>query len=191
MILLKPAWKCRAASVSPHHFAFRADDVLPNGPTVINAVGAIADYNAENERTILTGNYTEQHAELFDLMQQGQQLALDLIKPGVPCAEVDCAVQHFFAKAGMTEHLRHRVGHGFGIEPHERPYTSEGSEEVYQPNMIISVEPGLYVEGVGGFRHSDTVLITEDGIENFTTGTPKDRASLTFQEALTARPSKK
>jgi len=167
-------------SGSPHHFAFRADDVLPNGPTVINAVGAIAHYNAENERTILTGNYSQQHAELFDLMQQGQQLALDLIKPGVPCAEVDLALQHFFAKEGVTEYLRCRTGHGFGIEPHERPNTSEGSEEVYQPNMIISVEPGLYVDGVGGFRHSDTVLITEDGIENFTTGTPKDRASLTF-----------
>lgn len=167
-------------SGSPHHFSFRADEVLPDGPTVINAVGAIADYNAENERTILTGTYTQQHAELFDLMQQGQQLALDLIKPGVPCADVDLALQDFFAKEGVTEYLRCRTGHGFGIEPHERPNTSEGSEEVYQPNMIISVEPGLYVDGVGGFRHSDTVLITKDGIENFTTGTPKDRASLTF-----------
>jgi len=173
-------FQCAPASGSPHHFSYRADEVLPHGPTVINAVGAIAHYNAENERTILTGNYTPQHAEIFDLAEKAQQLALDLIKPGVRCADVDCAVQDFFIKEGVSEYMRHRAGHGFGLLPHERPYTSEGSEEVYQPNMIISVEPGLYVDGVGGFRHSDTVLITEDGIENFTAGTPKDRKSLTF-----------
>ena len=60
------------------------------------------------------------------------------------------------------------------------PYTSEGSEEVYLPNMVISVEPGLYVDGIGGFRHCDTVLITEDGTDNFTLGTPKLRKALTF-----------
>lgn len=173
-------FQCAPASGSPHHFSYRADEVLPNGPTVINAVGAIAHYNAENERTILTGDYTAQHAELFDLAVQGQQMAFDLIKPGVACADVDSAVQDFFIKEGVGDHMRHRIGHGFGLQPHERPYTSEGSEEVYQPNMIISVEPGLYVDGVGGFRHSDTVLITEAGIESLTTGTPVDRLSLTF-----------
>lgn len=173
-------FQCAPASGSPHHFSYRSDEVLPDGPSIINAVGAIAHYNAENERTILTGNYTAQHAELFDLATQGQQLALDLIKPGVKCADVDSAVQNFFIKEGVGHYMRHRVGHGFGIEPHERPYTSEGSEEVYQPNMIISVEPGLYVDGVGGFRHSDTILITNDGIENMTEGTPTGRAELTF-----------
>ena len=173
-------FQCAPMSGSPHHLSYRADEVLPQGPSIINAVGAICHYNAENERTVLTGNYTPQHAELFDIMQQGQQMALNMIKPGVRCADVDCAVQDFFEKEGVGEHQRHRVGHGFGLLPHERPYTSEGSKEVYQPNMIISVEPGLYVDGVGGFRHSDTVLITEGGIENFSAGTPKDRASLTF-----------
>lgn len=171
---------CSPGSSSPHHLALHPDDVIPNGPTIINALGRVNWYTAENERTILAGDYTSQHAELFDIAQQGQQLALDLIKPGVPCADVDCAVQDFFTQQGVAEHMRHRAGHGFGMEGHERPYTSEGSEEVYQPNMLISVEPGLYVEGIGGFRHCDTLLITEDGTENFTLGTPKDRASLTF-----------
>ena len=171
---------CSPASGCPHHFSLSADDAIPHGPTVINALGKVNWYTAENERTILAGNYNAQHTELFDIAQQGQQLALDLIKPGVPCAEVDSAVQDFFTRQGVAEHMRHRTGHGFGMEGHERPYTSEGSEEVYQPNMIISVEPGLYVEGIGGFRHCDTLLITESGTENFTLGTPKDRASLTF-----------
>ncbi len=173
-------FQCAPLSGSPHHLSYRADEVLPDGPSIINAVGALCHYNAENERTILTGQYTAQYAELFDLVTQGQQLALDLIKPGVRCADVDSAVQEFFIKEGVGDSMRHRIGHGFGIEPHERPFISEGSEEVFQSNMMISVEPGLYVDGVGGFRHSDTVLITETGIENLTTGTPTDRKKLTF-----------
>ena len=167
-------------SSNPHHFSMQAGDVVPHGPTIINSLGWVNWYTAENERTVLAGNYTAEQAELFDIATQGQQLALNIIKPGVPCAEVDCQVQNFFAAEGVTQHTRHRTGHGFGMQGHERPYASEGSPEIYQPNMIISVEPGLYVEGVGGFRHCDTLLISEDGAENFTLGTPKSRAQLTF-----------
>ena len=168
------------ASSNPHQFSMGANETIPHGPTVINSLGYVNWYNAENERTILAGDYTPEQAELYDIATRGQQLALDLIKPGVACAEVDCAVQAFFAEEGVSQHTRHRAGHGFGMEGHERPYTSEGSPEIYQPNMIISVEPGLYVEGVGGFRQCDTVLITETGTENFTLGTPKTREKMTF-----------
>jgi len=167
-------------SSNPHHLSMHPDEVISHGPTIINSIGSVKWYNAENERTVLVGDYSTEQAELFDIATRGQQLALDLIKPGVPCAYVDCQVQEFFAAEGVAEHTRHRTGHGFGMEGHERPYTSEGSPEIYQPNMIISVEPGLYVEGVGGFRHCDTVLVTPDGTENFTLNTPKDQASLTF-----------
>lgn len=168
-------------SSSPHHFSMNADDVIPHGPTVINSLGAVNWYNAENERTVLVGNYRAEEAELFDIATQGQQLALDLIKPGASCAEVDSRVQEFFIAEGVAEHMRHRVGHGFGMDGHERPYTSEGSSEIYQPGMIVSVEPGLYVEGVGGFRHCDTLLITGNGTENFSEGTPKRREQLTYR----------
>ena len=164
----------------PHYLSMGANDVIPNGSTVINALGWVIWYNAENERTVLVGNYRAEEAELFDITTQAHLMALDLIKPGVACAEVDSRVQEFFTTEGMAKHMRHRVGHGFGMDGHERPYTSEGSSEVYQPGMIISVEPGLYVEGVGGFRHSDTLLITETGTENFSEGTPKLRNHMTF-----------
>lgn len=167
-------------SSNPHHFSMRAEDLIPHGPTIINALGHVCWYCAENERTILAGDYIAEQAELFDIATQGQQLALDLIKPGVPCADVDNQVQEFFTTAGVAEYTRHRAGHGFGMASHERPYTSEGSPDIYQPNMIISVEPGLYAEGIGGFRHCDTVLITETGTENWTLGTPKVREKLTF-----------
>ncbi len=172
-------FQCAPESSAPHH-TNRSDDLLPDGPTILNAIGPVCGYNAENERTILIGDYSDQQADLFDLQHQAHQLALSLIKPGVPCADVDNAVQDFFRQQGLEACLRHRVGHGFGVVYHERPYTSEGSDEVYQPGMLISVEPGVYLEGVGGFRHSDTVLITDTGIDNFTANTPIDRQSLTF-----------
>ena len=164
----------------PHYLSMGAEDVIPHGSTVINALGWVNWYNAENERTVLVGKYSAEEAELFDITTRGHHLALDLIKPGVPCAEIDSQIQAFFDSQGVAQHMRHRVGHGFGMCGHERPYTSEGSLETYQPGMIISVEPGLYVEGVGGFRHSDTLLITKEGTENFSAAIPKDRVSMTF-----------
>jgi Xaa-Pro aminopeptidase len=174
------ALQCPPDSGSPHHFSMRADQILPSGPTILNSVGYVSWYCAENERTILVNPHTPQHAELFDISQRGQQLALDQIKPGVRCAEVDQAVQAYFEKEGVAQYMRHRAGHGFGMSGHERPYTSEGSADVYRANMFLSVEPGLYVEEVGGFRHCDTVWIKEDGIEILTLETPKLRESLTF-----------
>ena len=173
-------FQCSPASSSPHHLNHRPDESLPHGPTILNAIGSVCDYYAENERTILTGDYTAQHAELFDITHHAHQMALDLIKPGVPCAEVDNAVQDYFAAQGLTEHSKHRVGHGMGLIDQEGPYLSEGSNDLFQPGMVVSVEPGLYVNGVGGFRHSDTVLVTETGCEVLTAGTPIHRQGLTF-----------
>ena len=173
-------FQCAPASSAPHHLAHRPDELIPHGPTILNAIGAVCGYNAENERTILAGDYSTEHAELFDTTVQAHRLALSLIKPGVPCADVDCAVQDFFCELGLGEHIKHRVGHGFGLIDQEAPYLSEGSKEIFKPGMLCSVEPGLYVNGVGGFRHSDTVLVTEQGSEVLTAGTPIDRASLTF-----------
>ncbi|MDC1513862.1 Xaa-Pro peptidase family protein [Porticoccaceae bacterium] len=173
-------FQCSPASSNPHHLSHRPDELIPHGPTILNAIGAVSGYNAENERTILAGDYTPEHAEYFDMTHRAHELALSLIKPGVPCAEVDIAVQDFVTEQGLAEHLKHRVGHGFGLIDQEAPYLSEGSDEIFQPGMIFSVEPGLYVNGVGGFRHSDTVLVTESGIEVLTAGTPIDRAHLTF-----------
>ena len=173
-------FQCAPASSAPHHLSHRPDERLPHGPTILNAIGSVCGYYAENERTILTGDFTAQHAELFDITHRAHELALSLIKPGVPCADVDCAVQDYFCEQGLGEHIKHRVGHGFGLIDQEAPYLSEGSNDIFQPGMLCSVEPGLYVNGVGGFRHSDTVLITEAGSEVLTARTPIDRAGLTF-----------
>jgi Xaa-Pro dipeptidase len=93
-----------------------------------------------------------------------------MIRPGVACCELDSAVNEFLRAEGYAgEECRlHRTGHGIGLGNHEAPWVAEGSAEVLAENMVISVEPGIYLKGQGGFRHSDTVLVTRDGHECLT-----------------------
>lgn len=83
---------------------------------------------------------------------------------------------------GLGELLLHRTGHGIGLGNHEEPWLAEGDDRPLEPGMVVSVEPGLYVEGIGGFRHSDTILVTEDGYEILTRA-PTDIDSLTLRGA--------
>jgi Xaa-Pro dipeptidase len=104
-----------------------------------------------------------------------------LARPGASCHEIDAAVNRFLGEKGWVSALRlHRVGHGFGLGNHEPPWIAEGSSDVLAANMVISIEPGLYQTGVGGYRHSDTYLVTRDGVERLTTA-PDALADLTLR----------
>jgi Xaa-Pro dipeptidase len=94
---------------------------------------------------------------------------------------VDGAVNDFLEQEGYSgEEVRlHRSGHGLGLGNHEAPWLAEGSSDVLAENMVISIEPGIYLEGIGGLRHSDTVLITQNGWE-LLTQYPTDMESLTL-----------
>jgi Xaa-Pro aminopeptidase len=102
-----------------------------------------------------------------------------VLKSGVIAEDVDLAAKHFLSDQGFKENLMHRTGHGIGLGNHEGPFLSEGDKTILKENMVVSIEPGIYIEGVGGFRHSDTVLITKNGYE-ILTNCPDDIKSLTF-----------
>ena len=103
-------------------------------------------------------------------MEEARGIAFRMIRPGVACGELDAAVNEFLRAEGYAgEECRlHRTGHGIGLGNHEAPWVAEGSADVLAENMVISVEPGIYLKGEGGFRHSDTVLVTRDGCECLT-----------------------
>jgi Xaa-Pro dipeptidase len=90
---------------------------------------------------------------------------------------VDTAVQRFFKEQGVSHLACHHTGHAFGLMNHEAPFFDEGDGTIMQPGMIFSVEPGLYVRGLGGFRHAETILVTADGVE-LLTYYPRDLESL-------------
>lgn len=160
----------------PHALAgnikFEQGDVLVTG-----AASSVYGYNSELERTMFVGEPNDQQKTLFDHMLALQTLAIDGIRPGRLCSEIDQEVRTYFEKHDLMGNWKHHVGHAIGLRYHEGPFLDIGDTTVIKPGMIFTVEPGLYVNGVGGFRHSDTILVTETGTE-FLTDYPRDRDSL-------------
>ena len=95
-------------------------------------------------------------------------MVLDMLKPGVECSQIDRTVREYFKDKGVSSYTTHHQGHGVGLEFYEAPFLDVGDPTVLEPGMVVRVEPGLYVKGLGGFRHSDTVAITKTGCEILT-----------------------
>lgn len=127
-------------------------------------------YCSDMTRTVVVGHASDKHREIYDLVLRAQLAALEVIKPGVMAREVDLAGRRVIEEAGYGEYFGHGIGHGVGLNVHERPSVGKTSEDVLQPGMIITVEPGIYIPGFGGVRIEDLVLVTEDGKNNLTAG---------------------
>jgi len=158
----------------PNNIVFQTGDVLVTGATA-----PVWGYHSELERTMVIGSPSDEQRRLFDHMLALQDLAIDAIRPGVACAEVDRVVRAYYEEHGLWENWRHHVGHAIGLRYHEGPFLDRGDETEIRPGMVFTVEPGLYSPAVGGFRHSDTVAVTEDGVE-WLTYYPRDLESLTL-----------
>jgi Xaa-Pro dipeptidase len=156
------------------NITFQAGDVLVTG-----ASAPVWGYLSELERTMVIGEPSSEQQELFDHMLALQDTAFESIKPGARCSDVDRAVRAYYDEHGLWDYWKHHVGHCIGLRYHEGPFLDIGDDTEIKPGMVFTVEPGLYAEGVGGFRHSDTVAVTDDGIE-FLTYYPRDLASLTL-----------
>jgi Xaa-Pro dipeptidase len=138
--------------------------VMEEGGPSCSIVGAIVDgYGVEIERTLFLEHVPEHAKKLFDIMMKGRALAYKLAQPGIVLEEIDKQVRQVFIDAGYEKNIIHRTGHGFGITGHEDPFLALGDKRKLVPGMIVSIEPGIYFKGQGGYRHSDTVLITETG----------------------------
>ncbi len=163
-------------SAIPHAIAtnrnIQTGDVLITGATA-----DVGGYSCELERTMIVGEPSAKQKKYFKIMLKAQEAALKAFKPGAKCSDVDKAARKVFIKAGVEEFMRHHTGHGLGLEPHEPPWLDIGDQTVLKPGMVLSCEPGIYIPGFAGFRHSDTVLITEDGAEVITYY-PRDLDSL-------------
>ncbi len=154
-------------SALPH--ALTNDARFEVGFTLVTGAGAdVFGYLSELERTMFVGEPTADQRIYFEHMMNLQQIAFEAIKPGEPCANVDIAVRAYYEREGLWQYWRHHVGHSLGQRIHESPFLDLGDDTLLQPGMVFSVEPGLYVPGLGGFRHSDTVLVTDSGVEIMT-----------------------
>jgi Xaa-Pro aminopeptidase len=128
---------------------------------------------------MIIGAPTDEMRRLFDHAVAAQRVAFDALRPGVTCSDVDNAVLAYFEANDLMPNWRQHVGHAIGLRNHEAPFLDAGDHTVVEPGMVFTIEPGVYSSEVGGFRHSDTVVVTPDGID-ILTSYPTDIESLTI-----------
>ncbi len=132
------------------------------------AWGRIAGYAVENERSVIVGEVTGVRAKAYDAMLEARERIFELLRPGVTFEALYLAAMSEYEKAGFSDILPGRCGHGMGLSTHEYPSVMKGNTIPLQPGMVFTVEPGLMAKDWGGVRHSDTVVVTEDGYETLT-----------------------
>jgi Xaa-Pro dipeptidase len=162
----------------PHSLANNI--VFQEGDVLVTGAGApVWGYNSELERTMIIGRASDDQQRMFEHMVALQDTAIEALQPGIKCAEVDRAVRRYYEQHDLMPYWKHHVGHAIGLRYHEAPFLDLGDDTLIQPGMVFTVEPGLYDPQLGGFRHSDTVLITDHGTE-ILTYYPRDLDSLTI-----------
>jgi Xaa-Pro dipeptidase len=167
---LRSSW----AHAVAHNIRFAPGDLL------VTETGApVHGYNAELERGMVIGPPSDRAKFLFEHTVAAQDVAFAAFRPGVTCADVDGAVMRYFEEHDLLPYWRQHTGHAIGLRNHEAPFLDVGDHTPVEPGMVFTIEPGLYDDSVGGLRHSDTVVVTEDGIE-ILTDYPRDLESLTI-----------
>ena len=167
---LRSSW----AHAVAHNIEFEPGDVL-----VTETAAPIWGYHAELERAMVIGPPSDEVRRLFGHTVAAQQAAFDALRPGVTCADVDGAVMRYLEDNDMLSYWRQHTGHAIGLRNHEAPFLDLGDHTPIEAGMVFTIEPGVYADDIGGFRHSDTVLVTPDGIE-ILTDYPSDIESLTL-----------
>lgn len=146
-----------------------SDRQVQNGDLITLDFGARYNcYCADMTRTVLLGRPQSEHFNIYNIVLDAQKLALEIIKPGILCKDVDKVARDYMAGCGLDEEFGHGLGHGVGIEVHEEPKVSSKGVKKLLPGMVITIEPGIYIPGFGGVRIEDLIVITEEGYKNLT-----------------------
>ncbi|NTW05094.1 MAG: aminopeptidase P family protein [Peptococcaceae bacterium] len=132
----------------------------------------LAGYNSDLTRTVAIGKKTDKMEEIYNIVLEAQQAGLDAVREGVRASLVDTVTREIIKKHGYGDFFGHSTGHGLGLEIHEDPRISAKNDAVLKKNMVITVEPGIYLPGWGGIRIEDTVVVEENGCR-ILTKTPK------------------
>ena len=135
--------------------------------------GRYNGYYSDETVTCAVGEPDEKMRKVFDIVLEAHDRAIEIIKPGVPLKEIDAAARDFISSCGYGDSFGHGLGHGVGLEVHEAPRVSPLSKGLTEVGMVFTVEPGIYLPGLGGVRIEDIVVVTEEGCR-ILTRLPKD-----------------
>lgn len=169
LVSVEPQVVSGPKSALPH--GATADRPVRTGEIVLlDFVTAVNGYHSDITRTFVVGHSEDARLmEVYRVVQDANETGRRAIRPGVTCHEVDRAVRSVIQDAGLGKHFTHRTGHGLGLDIHEAPSVVAGNDMRLEVGMVFTVEPGVYVEGWGGVRIEDDVVVTEDGCESLTT----------------------
>jgi len=143
---------------------------LSKGELVVFDQGAIiAGYCSDMTRTVFVGRAPSRARSLYQAVLDAQQAAKQAIRPGVTAGDIDKAARNSLKAQNLARYFTHSTGHGLGLEVHEMPRLGKGEPTVVQEGMVLTVEPGVYIEGLGGIRIEDDVVVTASGCEDLTT----------------------
>jgi Xaa-Pro aminopeptidase len=157
-------------SAVPHHQP--TDRVLSPGDFVKCDFGALVDgYHSDITRTVVLGSAADWQREVYDVVAQAQRAGRDAVRPGATCAAVDASARSVIDGSEFAGHFVHPLGHGVGLEIHERPTLAATATDTIAERMPVTVEPGVYLPGRGGVRIEDTLVVRPDGPELLTVTT--------------------
>lgn len=157
-------------TANPH--AKPGSRVVQKGDFVLMDYGAgLDDYRSDMTRTVVVGEPSAQQREIYDLVRRTNEACQEFARPGVKGSDVHQLAVRMISEAGYGDYFKHGLGHGVGIDIHEEPRFSAGDNHVLVPGNVVTVEPGVYLPGIGGVRLEDYGVIVEDGYERFTTST--------------------
>jgi Xaa-Pro aminopeptidase len=146
--------------------------LLRKNELVVMDQGAILrGYCSDMTRTVFLGRPSDRVRRLYDAVLEAQQAARAVTGPGASAGEVDAAARKTLKRHKLGQYFTHSTGHGLGIEVHEMPRLGRGETFVLEPGMVVTIEPGVYVEGLGGIRIEDDVVVTSNGAEDLTSAT--------------------
>ncbi|GHV94537.1 hypothetical protein AGMMS50293_08570 [Spirochaetia bacterium] len=143
-----------------------SNTVLKNGDLVgTSARAPLLGYESELERILFLGEPTTEMKSYYAHCLALQDIAFSVMRPGIPASAVDAELYRYYEEKGLLNYWRHHTGHALGFAVHEAPFLDRNDETILEPGMVFSVEPGIYVKNLGGFRLSDTVLINNESVE--------------------------
>lgn len=152
--------------------------VVKKGDGITIDFGAYYEYYwSDITRNVFVGQPDPELSKIYNIVLEANLTALARVRPGIPACEVDKAARTVITKAGYGENFIHRTGHGLGLEIHEAPSVHSGNDLLLEPGMVFTVEPGIYIPGLGGVRIEDDVMVTPDGCRVLTSFT-KDYADM-------------
>ena len=149
----------------PHHISSRKKIV--SGTLLMDFGCKFKNYCSDITRTIFTGSNKNNNEikKIYDIVLQSQLKALEACREGISCSELDAVARNFIKSKGYGKNFGHGLGHGVGIEVHEKPTVSYRSKTILKKNMVITIEPGIYIENLGGVRIEDMVLVKKNCCE--------------------------